>query len=97
MTTQTANSGFLPNLIMWIKPRTRILAPLFTLIVLAVFFGIVTDHFLTLRNLENVIEQASLLAILATGVTMVLLLGEIDLSFANTATLVGMTMALMAK
>ena len=96
MTTQTANSGFLPNLIMWIKPRTRILAPLFTLIVLAVFFGVVTDHFLTLRNLENIIEQASLLAILATGVTMVLLLGEIDLSFANTATLIGITMALMA-
>lgn len=95
MTTQTDNSGFIQNLIIWVKPRTRILAPLFTLIVLALFFGIVTDHFLTLRNLENIVEQASLLAILATGVTMVLLLGEIDLSFANTATLVGMTMALM--
>ena len=95
MTTHTGNSGFLQHLIIWVKPRTRILAPLFTLIVLAVFFGIVTDHFLTLRNLENIIEQASLLAVLATGVTMVLLLGEIDLSFANAATLVGMTMALM--
>lgn len=93
--TEFGNSGFVHNLILWIKPRARILAPLFTLIVLAVFFGMVTDHFLTLRNLENIIEQVSLLAILATGVTMVLLLGEIDLSFANTATLVGMTMALM--
>lgn len=95
MTTQSNNSSSLQNLIIWIKPRTRILAPLFTLVILAVFFGIVTDYFLTLRNLENIIEQASLLAILATGVTMVLLLGEIDLSFANSATLVGMTMALM--
>ncbi|UCF91626.1 MAG: ABC transporter permease [Desulfobacterales bacterium] len=96
MTTQTADAGVVPNLILWVKPRARILAPLFTLIVLAVFFGVVTDHFLTLRNLENIVEQASLLAVLATGVTMVLLLGEIDLSFANVATLVGMTMALMS-
>ncbi len=93
--TSIANNSFLYPVIMWIKPRARILAPLFTLIVLAVFFGVVTDHFLTLRNLENIVEQASLLAILATGVTLVLLLGEIDLSFANAATLVGMTMALM--
>jgi ribose transport system permease protein len=93
--TPIANNSFFYPVIMWIKPRARILAPLFTLIVLAVFFGVVTDHFLTLRNLENIVEQASLLAILATGVTLVLLLGEIDLSFANAATLVGMTMALM--
>ncbi len=96
MTTQSANSGFFHTVILWVKPRARILAPLFTLLILVVFFGIVTDHFLTLRNFENVVEQASLLAILATGVTMVLLLGEIDLSFANTATLVGVSMALMA-
>jgi ribose transport system permease protein len=62
---------------------------------LAVFFGIVTTHFLTLRNLDNIIKQSSLLAVLATGVTIVLLLGEIDLSFANSATLIGMTMALL--
>jgi ribose transport system permease protein len=80
----------------WIKPRTRIMAPFFTLIILAVFFGVVTDSFLTLRNLENLAEQASLLAILATGVTLVLLLGEIDLSFANVATLIGMIMAILA-
>jgi ribose transport system permease protein len=93
---ENSNSSVARNLVQWIKPRTRILAPLFTLIVLVVFFGIVTDHFLTLRNLENIVEQASLLVILATGVTMVLLLGEIDLSFANTATLIGMVMALLA-
>jgi ribose transport system permease protein len=80
----------------WIKPRTRIMAPFFTLVILAVFFGVVTDSFLTLRNLENIAEQASLLAILATGVTLVLLLGEIDLSFANVATLIGMIMAILA-
>lgn len=92
----SSNSGVVHHLVQWVKPRVRILAPLFTLIILGVFFGLVTDRFLSLRNLENILEQASLLAVLATGVTMVLLLGEIDLSFANTATLVGMAMALLA-
>jgi ribose transport system permease protein len=81
---------------MWAKPRTRVLAPFATLVILIVFFGVVTDTFLTYRNIENILEQSSLLAILATGVTMVLLLGEIDLSFANVATLIGMVMSLMA-
>jgi ribose transport system permease protein len=80
----------------WIRPRTRILAPFFTLVILVLFFWVVTDSFFTLRNFENILEQASLLAILATGVTLVLLLGEIDLSFANVATLIGMIMALLA-
>jgi ribose transport system permease protein len=95
MTIQADKPGVVDNLITWVKPRARIVAPLFTLFVLAVFFGIVTTHFLTLRNLDNIIKQSSLLAVLATGVTIVLLLGEIDLSFANSATLIGMTMALL--
>lgn len=93
---QEKNLTFFQALGMWWKPRTRILAPFFTLVILVVFFGVVTDTFLTVRNIENILEQASLLAILATGVTMVLLLGEIDLSFANVATLVGMVMSLLA-
>ena len=96
MNNQIQNVNVLQKIGTWIKPRTRILAPFFTLVVLAIFFGVVTDSFLTARNFENILEQASLLAILATGVTMVLLLGEIDLSFANMASLIGMIMALMA-
>jgi ribose transport system permease protein len=93
---QDKNLTFAKAFEMWWKPRTRILAPFATLVILIVFFGIVTDTFLTFRNIENILEQSSLLAILATGVTMVLLLGEIDLSFANVATLIGMIMSLMA-
>jgi ribose transport system permease protein len=96
MEIQNSAGTFFQRVSTWIRPRTRILAPFFTLIILAVFFGAVTESFLTLRNFENILEQASLLAILATGVTLVLLLGEIDLSFANVATLIGMIMALMA-
>jgi ribose transport system permease protein len=93
---QQKNRTFAQAFEMWWKPRTRVLAPFATLVILIVFFGVVTDTFLTFRNVENILEQSSLLAIFATGVTMVLLLGEIDLSFANVATLIGMVMSLMA-
>jgi len=96
MSTNKNYITFTRKVIHWIKPRTRILAPLFTLSLLAVYFGVVTDTFLTPRNLENILEQSSLLAILATGVTLVLLLGEIDLAFANIATLIGFIMAIMS-
>ena len=39
MSIQADQSGVVRNLIIWIKPRARILAPLFTLVVLVVFFG----------------------------------------------------------
>ncbi len=96
MNNQKINKTFIRQIRAWVKPRTRILAPFLTLVILALFFGVVTDSFLTLRNLENILEQASLLAILATGITLVLLLGEIDLSFANVASLIGIIMALLA-
>jgi len=96
MNDQSGNQTFFQKIGTWVRPRTRILAPFLTLVILAVFFGAVTDHFLTLRNFENILEQASLLAILSTGVTLVLLLGEIDLSFANVASLIGVVMAIMA-
>ncbi|MFW6139135.1 MAG: ABC transporter permease [Spirochaetota bacterium] len=96
MDTQRNNTFTMHKMANWIKARARILAPFFTLVILVIFFSAITDTFFTLSNLKNVLEQASLLAILAAGVTMVLLLGEIELSFANVATLIGMTMALLA-
>ena len=97
MNRTNKDNVLIQGILMWVKPRARILAPLSTLIVLVIYFGFVTESFLTFRNLNNLLEQSSLLAILATGETLVLLLGEIDLSFANVATLIGMIMALMAK
>jgi len=96
MTKGNNNMTFFHKFGIWAKPRARVLAPLSTLIGLIIFFGIVTNTFLTLRNIENLLEQFSLLAIFATGMTMVLLLGEIDLAFANVATLIGLIMAMMA-
>jgi ribose/xylose/arabinose/galactoside ABC-type transport system permease subunit len=50
------------------------------LVILVIFFSIATPVFLTLDNWMNIIRQVSILGILAVGMTMVIVSGEIDLS-----------------
>ncbi|HUK65298.1 MAG TPA: ABC transporter permease [Anaeromyxobacteraceae bacterium] len=74
--------------------RFTALAPLWTLIVLGVVFGVGSGgSFLRAVNLNNILIQSSPLAILATGMTFVLLTGEIDLSIAAVMGLTGMIAA----
>ena len=73
--------------------RLRVLAPLWTLIALILFFSIASDTFLRPVNLNNILAQVSTLAILGTGMTFVLLTGEIDLSIASVVTLTGVLAA----
>jgi len=82
-------------LLQWARNEVRIIAPIITLLFLLIFFSVATTSFFSARNLLNILEQSSLLTILATGVTMVLLVGQIDLSFANQATLVGVVLTMM--
>src|SRR4051812_10252504 len=79
----------------WASRNARLLAPLVTLICMVIFFSIVTDVFLTVQNLQNVVTQIAPVAIAATGVTFVLLCAEIDLSIASVATLTGVLAAWM--
>ena len=69
------------------------LAPVWTLIALGLIFGIFSPSFLRPVNLNNILVQVSTLAIFGTGMTIVLLTGEIDLSIASTAALSGMVAA----
>ena len=64
-----------------------------TLIIMFIFFSLVTDVFLTTQNLQNVVTQIAPIAVAATGVTFVLLCAEIDLSIASVATLTGVLAA----
>jgi ribose/xylose/arabinose/galactoside ABC-type transport system permease subunit len=50
------------------------------LILLIAFFGVMSDSFLTQRNLTNVLGQAALPLVVAVGVALVVLSGEIDVS-----------------
>jgi D-xylose transport system permease protein len=52
------------------------------LLLIGVFFQLQNDNFLSARNLSNLVLQIGVLAPLAFGVVLVLLVGEIDLSIA---------------
>jgi ribose transport system permease protein len=54
--------------------------PLVGLVALCVLLSVTTDTFLTLRNLLNVMDQITVLGVLAIGMTLVILIGGIDLS-----------------
>ena len=50
------------------------------LIVIAIIFSFIAPNFLTENNLLNIVRQASINIVLATGMTVVILTGGIDLS-----------------
>lgn len=79
----------------WVRHRARDLAPFATLVVLVVFFSVSSDSFLNLINLRNILAQVSTLAVVSTGITFVLLCGEIDLSIAAVATMTGVVAAVL--
>ncbi len=93
--TATPSRSSLASFLQWVRNEVRIIAPIVTLLFLLVFFSLATTSFFSARNMLNVLEQSSLLVILATGITMVLLVGQIDLSFANQATLVGVILTMV--
>jgi len=57
------------------------------LALLFLVFAIVVPGFIESNNLINILTQIALLMIIAQGFTMVLIVGELDLSFANLASL----------
>ncbi len=73
--------------------NARMVAPLTTLAALFIFFSLVTEVFLTTRNLQNVVSQIGPVALAACGITFVLLCAEIDLSIASIATFTGVLTA----
>lgn len=78
----------------WMR-RITALAPVWTLLALGLFFSLTSQTFLRPVNLNNILSQISTLAIFATGMTFVLLTGEIDLSIGAVAALTGMICAYM--
>jgi ribose transport system permease protein len=89
-TTLTPSSS---SLRAFIRSRARNLAPFVTLVALFVFFSLTTPSFLNFVNLRNILAQVSTLAVVSTGVTFVLLCGEIDLSIAAVGMMTGVVSA----
>ena len=77
----------------WVQQNIRLIAPLVTLIFVVVFFSLFTRRFASWINLVNILRSSSILLIAACGMTMVLLIAEIDLSFANLMTFLSIVLA----
>lgn len=70
----------------------RQLGTLFGLIGLCALLTILTPHFLTVSNLLNVTEQTTINALIAVGMTFVILSGGIDLSVGSIVALTGVVL-----
>lgn len=65
------------------------------LIIIWLYFSLSEQNFLTAGNLTNLMLQITTMGIIATGVVLVLLLGEIDLSVGVVSGLAGACMAVL--
>ncbi|KXF75074.1 ribose ABC transporter permease [Paramesorhizobium deserti] len=63
---------------------------LLSLAMLCVIFSVVNPRFMSVANFLNVLQQVSVIAIAAFGMTWVILLGEIDLSIGSIIAVAGM-------
>lgn len=70
-------------------------ASLAALAVLVVVFSMLSPQFRTVGNLQQIVDAAAVLAVLATGITFVLLLGAIDLSLPGVVGACAMTVSLL--
>jgi ribose transport system permease protein len=64
----------------WARLVTGVQGPLIGLILLCVGFSFSSNYFLSFRNALNIIDQVTVLGILAVGMTAVIVIGGIDLS-----------------
>ena len=71
--------------------------PLIGLILLCVFLSVATETFLSLRNFLNVLDQVTVLGVMAVGMTLVILIGGIDLSVGSVLALSGMVMGYLGN
>lgn len=77
--------------------RLRDLASWAALLALVVFFALSSEHFLNLRNMKRLAIDSATLMLVAFGMTLVIRLGEIDLSSSAVVPLLCVVMALLLK
>lgn len=75
----------------------RQFALIFILVGVFIVFSVLTKSFLTIDNLLNVLRQISMICIVAVGMTMVIILGDIDLSPGSVIAFVGVMSATVYK
>ena len=69
--------------------------PLIGLILLCAFLTFATDSFFSVRNFLNILDQVTVIGIIAVGMTFVILLGGIDLSVGSVLALAMMVLGFL--
>ncbi|NHT75732.1 monosaccharide ABC transporter membrane protein (CUT2 family) [Rhizobium sp. PP-F2F-G38] len=81
----------------WRKKLSGATGPLVGLLALCIFLGFSTDAFFSLRNGLNILDQITVIGIMAVGMTFVILIGGIDLSVGSVLALSMMVMGWTAN
>jgi ribose transport system permease protein len=76
----------------WANWAIGVQGPLVGLVLLCVIFSLTTNVFLSVRNALNILDQVTVLGILAIGMTAVIVTGGIDLSVGSVLALTMMIM-----
>jgi len=81
----------------WLGKLKGATGPLVGLLALCIFLSFSTDAFLSVRNGLNILDQITVLGIMAVGMTFVILIGGIDLSVGSVLALAMMVMGWSAN
>lgn len=71
--------------------------PFLGLIAMCIFLSLATDTFLSARNFLNVMDQITVIGVMAIGMTFVILIGGIDLSVGSVLALSAMVMGYLGN
>jgi len=77
----------------WLANKGRQVGTLLGLLLLGALLSILSPYFLTVSNLLNVLEQTSINAVIAAGMTFVIISGGIDLSVGSIVAFSGVLLA----
>ncbi|MDB5622803.1 MAG: rbsC [Devosia sp.] len=64
-------------------------------LILVIFWALLPDTFMTARNWLNISQQMSMLLVVAAGMTVVMVMGDFDLSVGSMASLAGIAVAVL--
>ena len=81
----------------WFATLGGVRGPLIGLIVMCLVLALATNTFFTVRNFLNVLDQITVLGVMAIGMTLVILIGGIDLSVGSVLALSMMVMGYLSN
>ncbi|HEX7071159.1 MAG TPA: ABC transporter permease [Rhodothermales bacterium] len=93
-TRREAMTGSPARAVAGMRRATELLAPFLFLLVVGAFLSVVSENFLTVRNILTILLQISVVGIIAVGQTMVMITAGIDLSVGGVVGLSGVVAAL---